>query len=401
VESLEEPRVSPASLPVGLPSEPRPAIAATPGARLTAEVRRDLALGAGDAAAFAAMLRARPPLAVFLSSAWLSGYFAEPPAGGEPLVLLLREGGVLRGFVPIEVHAGGRPARVRLLGGGKGSDRTDLVAARGFEAACADAFVAWLGESFGRGFVLALHDVPGESPLWGAIHRANEERSQRLALQPREVHALPWLDLAEVGAEPGRVPAQRAWHPSSLQKHRRWLSRRGRIRVERLEDRTEVLSALESLAALLHARWQGRPGGSALDDARTMRFHRHVAPRLLEQGLLRMIRLRADERTIAVFYGVAAAGAWAYCLAGYDRAWAGRIHLGQITLACAIDEAVREGAGEFDFLKGAHAVKYLWAVRERVTLDAEVYAAGRRAQLARAARAARETAAAGARFARG
>jgi hypothetical protein len=57
-------------------------------------------------------------------------------------------------------------------------------------------------------------------------------------------------------------------------------------------------------------------------------------------------------------------GGWrGYYLAGYDRQWAGRIHLGQITLAAAIDLA-SQGAREFDFLKGADRVKYLWPVRE-------------------------------------
>ena len=85
-----------------------------------------------------------------------------------------------------------------------------------------------------------------------------------------------------------------------------------------------------------------------------------------------MIRLSADMRTIAVFYGLATGaptgvprtaaasggprgGWWGYYLAGFDREWAGRIHLGRITLAAAIECASREGAAEFDFLKGAAA----------------------------------------------
>src|SRR5207244_3580982 len=116
------------------------------------------------------------------------------------------------------------------------------------------------------------------------------------------------------------------------------------------------------------------------------RFHRHVLPRLLREGRLRMIRVLADMRPIAAFYGLSSATPvttadrpagpgrwWGYYLGGYDRDWAGRIHLGQITLAAAIDLASRDGASEFDFLKGAERVKYLWPVRERVTVDADVY----------------------------
>jgi CelD/BcsL family acetyltransferase involved in cellulose biosynthesis len=382
---VEEQGVSQVSATARL--EPAPAVPSLPPAALTVEVRRDLDLRPEDAASLAGLLESRPSVAVFLSNAWLSGFFAEPPRGGDPALVLVREGSTLRAAVPIAIRRTLGHVRVSLLGGGVGSDRTDLVAARGYEAACADAFLSWLGKTFGRRFVLELRDVPAESALWGGVHRANAEPSVRLAIQPREVHTLPFLELAERG------PFPRGRHPRSLEKHRRWLERRGRLRVERLEDPGEVLRAFESLAEFLRARWGSRDGGSALDDPRALRFHRHALPLLLEEKRLRMIRLSSDDRTIAVFYGFASGGWWGYFLAGYDREWAGRIHLGQITLAAAIDLAAQEGATEFDFLKGAHRTKYLWPVRERATVDAEIYPEGLGPQLARAIRAAREAAA--------
>ena len=376
----------------GPPKSP-PSLRSTPAARLTVELKRDLDLGPEDTASLAALFESRPSLAVFLSNAWLSGFFAEPPDGFEPSLAILREGSTLRGVAPIGVRHARTHVRVALLGGGAGSDRTDLVAARGFEAACADSLLSWLGETFGKGFVLELRDVPADSSLWGAVHRATAERSLRLTLQPREVHTLPFLDLAELWSSP-MAPAPPPWHPRSLEKHRRWLERRCSLRIEQLEDPGEVMDAFATLARLLRARWGDREGGSALDNPRALRFHRHVLPLLLKENRLRMIRLSAGTRTIAVFYGISCGGWWGYYLAGYDREWAGRIHLGQITLAAAIDRAMQEGAAEFDFLKGAHRVKYLWPVRERATLDAEVYAQNPGAQFARAAWAMREAAAA-------
>jgi CelD/BcsL family acetyltransferase involved in cellulose biosynthesis len=120
------------------------------------------------------------------------------------------------------------------------------------------------------------------------------------------------------------------------------------------------------------------------------RFHRRVLPLLASGGQLRMLCLSIDLRTVGVAYGLAC-GTWrGYYMAGYDRAWAGRIHLGRILAAVAIDRAAQEGATEFDFLKGAEPVKYSWPVHQRATLDTDIYAEQPRPQLARAARAARE-----------
>jgi hypothetical protein len=114
-----------------------------------------------------------------------------------------------------------------------------------------------------------------------------------------------------------------------------------------------------------------------------------------------MIRLSADMRPIAIYYGLAA-GRWSgYYLAGYDRDWAGRVDLGQITLATAMDLMAQEGAAEFDFLKYAERVKYSWPVRERVTVDADIYSEQSGPQLVRAGRATRSAAIAFARTAKG
>jgi CelD/BcsL family acetyltransferase involved in cellulose biosynthesis len=392
---------------------PSPSSILTQPAQLTVEPRGNLDLRPEDAAALDTLIEGRPPVGVFLSKAWLSGFFIEPPAGIEPCVVMLREGSALRAVVPIAVRRELTYTRVGLLGGGAGSDRVDLLAARGFEAASSEAFLAWLGESFGpKGFVLELRGVPGDSPLWGAVHRAGTGRMPRLALAPRQIHALPYLDLDEVSSRAGDASADRS--AISLNKHRRLLEQRCRFRIEMLQEPGEVMAAFELLVQLLHARRHGRGEGSALDNVPTQRFHRHVIPLLLREGRLRMIRLSADMRTIAVFYGLvtgvphpaAASGGprggwWGYYLAGFDREWAGRIHLGRITLAAAIECASREGAAEFDFLKGAERVRTLWPVRERVTVDADLYSARAGAQLRRVTRASREAAVALARSARG
>jgi len=376
-------------------AEPRSSKAWKPPAGLTVEIKSGLDLRPEDAVALEALIESRPQVGVFLSKAWLSGFFVEPPRGFEPLLVLLREGGDLRGVAPIAVRHTRTHVRVGLLGGGIGSDRVDLLTARGFEATCSDTFVSWLGEAFGeRAFILELRDVPGESPLWGAVQRANAERTRRLALQPREIYTLPYLDLAEPSSRIADGAFPLGHSSRSLDKHRRGLERRGRLRIEVLQDPDEVMAAFDSLTEFLHARWRGQGDGSALDSPRMRRFHRHVIPLLLGDGRLRMIRLSTDMRTIAVFYGLAGRGWWGYYLAGYDRQWAGRIHLGQITLATAIDLASREGATEFDFLKGAERVKYLWPVRERSSLDADAYSEHSGSQLTRAAWAAREAASA-------
>jgi CelD/BcsL family acetyltransferase involved in cellulose biosynthesis len=330
----------------------------------------------------------------------LSGFFAEPPAGAELALVLLREGRTLRGLVPIAVHPTRSHVRVTLLGGGIGSDRVDLLAARGFEAVASDAFFFWLGEMFGpRGVLLELRNVPANSSLWGAIHRAGAERTLPLVLQPREVYTHPYLALS--APEPSTLSdAPSTQCLRSVEKHRRRLERRGGLKIELLDELAHVRDAFETLTRFLHAQRSGRGEGALLTDPRAVRFHRHVLPMLLYAGHLRMLRVSSGDRTIAVSYGIANGSWWGHYLAGYDREWAGRLQLGHVTLAAAIERASQEKANEFDFLKGAERVKYFWPVRERTTLDADVFSEGSAVQFARATRATRDAAAALAKSAR-
>lgn len=375
-----------------LPTTPQ--VASTPRGVLDVEVRHDLDLPDNDLQSLNSMIEDRPDVGVFMSRAWLSGFAADPAPHTELLVVLLRDRRVLKGVAPLIVRRAIGHTRVCLLGGGSGSDRVDLLTARGYEAGCSDRFVTWLGETFGaKSCVFELRDVPLDSPLWGALHRANADGSVMLTVQPREVHTLPYLDLADYWSSTVDARSQ-LWRTTSINRHRRLLDRRGRVRFERVEDPDELQDTLTTLAALLHARFHSSQNPSALDDPRTLRFHRHVLPRLEQEGRLRMLRLSVDARVVAVLYLLTSAQWWGLYFSAYDRSWAGRIHLGRLAFAEAIDRAARLGAAEFDFLKGAERVKYLWPVRTRGTLNADVYPANTAAQLVRAGAAARDAAAA-------
>src|SRR4029079_9014726 len=149
-----------------------------------------------------------------------------------------------------------------------------------------------------RGYILELRDVPDDSALWAAIGRAASERPARLVVVPREVYALPYLPLHD-GCD-GAVLGDGA--AASLARHRRWLERRGHLRIETLVDPDDVMKAFEVLTTLLRSRWGDTT--SVLENPRVQRFHRHVLPLLLRDGRLKMVRLLADMRPVAVFYGL-------------------------------------------------------------------------------------------------
>jgi len=101
-----------------------------------------------------------------------------------------------------------------------------------------------------------------------------------------------------------------------------------------------------------------------LADPRVRRFHGDAILGLLQAGLARLYALEIGGSTAGVYYGFVHAGrAFAY-LHGFDPTYEYESP-GTILVGHAIEEAVREGAREFHFLRGRESYKYRWGARDR------------------------------------
>jgi CelD/BcsL family acetyltransferase involved in cellulose biosynthesis len=148
-----------------------------------------------------------------------------------------------------------------------------------------------------------------------------------------------------------------------LRYYRRSLARMGDVRVEAAT--TDNLDNLTTALFELHAaRWQQRGLPGVLADDVTQAFTREVARAMLDAGALRMYATRLNDRIVAVFYGFAFGDTVYYYLSGYDPLLE-KLSIGTLIVAHAIEEAQREGAATFDFLRGAEEYKYTWGAKDR------------------------------------
>jgi CelD/BcsL family acetyltransferase involved in cellulose biosynthesis len=156
-----------------------------------------------------------------------------------------------------------------------------------------------------------------------------------------------------------------------LRYYRRQLERSGDVRIETPSPETldDLLTALFDLHA---ARWKRRNLPGVLADDASQQFHRDVARRMLDAGMLRMYATRIDDRIAAVFYGFALNGIVYYYLSGYDPDLE-KQSIGTILVAHAVEQAVRDGATTFDFLRGAEEYKYAWGATDRMNRRRQLF----------------------------
>ena len=266
---------------------------------------------------------------------------------GQPRVACTHRGARLTGILPLYVLDEAAP---RLLPIGAGtSDHLDALLEPGIPI---DALLhPLLSESYPCDLI--------ELPPGAALLALSASSGWHAAW--RDDSACPVLALpGTIEALCGTVPARTL---RKLRMNRNRAERAGGALIETATADT-LAPLLSELIGLHQARWTtaGEPGSFA--DPRVAAHLTESAPALLAGGLLRLQALRLHGEVAAVTLALLAPGRILFYLSGFDATRAFESP-GTLLLGAMLEEAVREGRREADFLRGGEAYKYAWGATDR------------------------------------
>lgn len=305
----------------------------------------------------------------FQSAAWLLPWWRHV-GEGELLVVAVRDGvGRLVGLLPMYVYtqpAGGE-RHLLLLGAGT-SDYLDGLFMRdqsGGAEAIAGTAMAELMRVRGRWDRGIFHQLRAESPLLVCARQAGLPVTGAEATSAVRVDG--WARLpAKIRLNSGR--------------YRRRAEARGRLEYGCAGTEEEARAGFEELIALQGRRWQEK---GVLTSAAVQGHHRESVGKLLQEGMLWMLRLAMDGRVAAVLYAMvdpAGRGAggerrmYAY-LIGIEPEF-GDVSPGTLLLAYAFDRCEREGVVRLDTLRGGEGYKQMWGAVAEETFGFELESFG-------------------------
>jgi CelD/BcsL family acetyltransferase involved in cellulose biosynthesis len=300
------------------------------------------------AADWAGLWRRCPQATPFQAPEWLLPW-ARRYAPGRCGAAALRCGGTLEGLAPVFAWQG-----ALMLAGTGPSDHGDWLLAPGAERWSGRLLGALPEAPCGAFDRIELRQLPARSALLSAAPPGGWADG-RAADEPCLV--APLLGQDGLGAASRKCRSN--WRYSM-----RRIGREGGT-VERVPDDAAGDAAAE-LSRLHALRWraQGEPG--VLADPLLDGLLRDAAPALARSGLLRLYRVRFGADTVAVLLVLAGPAAHHYYLGGFDPDRAGLGPSGAL-VGFAMAEAAREGAAEFDLLRGAEPYKRRWGAVERPT----------------------------------
>ncbi len=267
-----------------------------------------------------------PRATVFQSPDWLLPWTRHLWGGGKLRVVTLRCGSRLVGVAPLFVWGTGR---VSWLGSGI-SDYLGITAVPEFADQVARATLCGLAEMREEWERCDLEELREDSPLLRAA-------------APDGIIAR----IEECSVCPARCLSEPL--PARLLKNLRYSERR-------LGQFGFVRGDLSDLFRLHEMRWGGE---GVLRCPRVQAFHAAAAGRFA-----RLYALRVDGKVIAAQYDLMAKDRACYYLSGYDPAYS-EFSPGSLLLRHSMEEAAREGARVFDFLRQPEPYKYAWGARDQ------------------------------------
>jgi CelD/BcsL family acetyltransferase involved in cellulose biosynthesis len=184
--------------------------------------------------------------------------------------------------------------------------------------------------------------------------------------RPAELHELR-PDSPLRGSSPMSVCPVLTFPPQIPSKKRRDLRRARRAAADVSFEGATAATLPEHLEALMRlhgARWRSRGEMGVLFERHVQHFHAAAAPRLLAAGIARFHALRIDGAIRASWYVLHAHRRVFGYLAGFDPEIS-ELQPGTLLMGETLDEALREGCQEFDFLRGGESYKYLWGAVDR------------------------------------
>ena len=293
---------------------------------------------------------------------------------GRMYLLVARREGALVGLLPLFISRfRGLPLRQIRFMGAPLSDLQNLISSREDRDSCGRAFFAHIAADAHLWDFCDLADLLEQSSLREQAQLAG------LSLEQRFHRLCPSICLAPTWSS----------YTSSLGKKMRSKAGYYRRRLRRelgavfdMVHGAEVPEAMTELFRLHNTRWKARGASGALSDSRTQKFHLEVARRFDEKGWLRLCRLRAQGRTVAMLYGFHFGRRSYNYLSGFDVELA-KYSPGQALLSYSIEQAISETANEYDLLRGAESYKYDWNAVDRRTERLIVGRSGIRSRVGR------------------
>jgi CelD/BcsL family acetyltransferase involved in cellulose biosynthesis len=245
----------------------------------------------------------------------------------------------------------------------------NLIAARGREREVALAFTERLREcAFGVWDECVLESMNSEGVLCEELEVALSNNEFRIGR--KVVNRAPYIELP-LSWETfllSRGSSRRREIRRCIRDFAAWAGSRG-FSVERASDRNSLRRGLEVLTALHNERWEAESQPGLFASKRFKEFHGSFAAILLERGKLDLVWLVVGNEPVAVQYSFIEGRKLYLYLCGRKMNLPRKIRIGVAMVILLINDAIKRGFREVEFLGHITEFKMMFTSKKRVLVE--------------------------------
>jgi len=249
------------------------------------------------------------------------------------------------------------------------SDYLNLIILQGREKEFIEAFIKWISNLQNWDEII-LENISSESPTPKLLEDAARTCGFHFQITKRAPSIL--IKLPDTWDE----------YLQSIHGSLRYKIIRGRKEFNKLngtyhlvQSEDELLKTFDHLEALHQHRWQSKGQSGAFSSQKWKAFHKKLLPLVFNNGCLKLSFLQLDGRPVAVNYNFAYDNKIHFFQAGLIPHENKHIRLGLLLHSYCIEEAIKEGYKEYDFLKvGSQGAGYkeMWENYSRDLLEIRI-----------------------------
>ncbi len=313
---------------------------------------------------------------VFLTWEWMYSWWECFGEGKELFVVIAEEDDEIIGLAPLhrtraKIFGLRTLTHLEFLGTtGVITEYPDLIIQKGREHDLIPAFMEFLFRNSSEWDVLNLTSMRQDSENLKLIMAYCEMKG--VQYWEYALNASPYIEL----------PADMDEYMKSLSNKSRWkfkdyrkkLEKGRRVELLETKNKQEVSGDFLTIMQLHQKRWEhkGGPGSFAQSRTRFLNFHNRVVQLCFDNKWLSLLRLNVDGVSVAGHYSLMYHDK-VYChTVGFDPDWAEH-NVGSVLQLLAIEDSIRKGAKEFDFLRGTEQYKYYWTKKEHICIDTAIW----------------------------
>ena len=312
------------------------------------------------------LLKASDSNTVFLTWAWLFNWWKVYRQGKELFILLAKDEHKILGIAPLFLKKSkifGITSFVQLCFLGSedvGSDYLDIITEKGNEIRVIEAFLNYFESDFKKWNLLKLTDFSKNSKVLQVLYRRGPKEKYHLIISKKSI--CPYISLTTKWEDYLESLSRSMQY--NLRRKKKRLGNDFNAKFKIVSDQKQLGYGMDDFIQLNRERAKFKGIRGAFLSEKFVEFHKNILPTFFDRDMLRIFFILADCKPISGLYVFKYNQKYLYYQSALDMKW-NKASPGLVLFGYCIENAIKEGMKEFDFLRGREKYKFQWTKEYR------------------------------------